>query len=68
MGVPSGAQFKLNMIQDQSRTSSTCGWHSMKFLVDRYEGKPFKEASGFNALGEKNIKAFQKHYKKFGKL
>lgn len=69
MGVPTPLQFKVNKIQDQSTTSANCGWFAMKFLTDRYEGKPFREASSFNAVvGEKNIKEYKKHYKKFGRL
>lgn len=61
-------QFKVNKVQDQRFDTDTCGWHAMDFLRDRYAGKPFREASGFNALGEKNIKAMKKHWKAFGKL
>ena len=43
----------------------------MKFIVDRSNGKSFKDATGFvvieNALkGEREIKRFQKKIKQFG--
>lgn len=60
-------QFKINRMRDQAMTTMTCGWHAMKFLMDRYaKDKPFKEASGFNKLGEKQVAQFMKKYKDFG--
>ena len=64
-------QFKINLIKDQASNSMNCGWHSIKFLLDRYDGKKFMEATKFidnSKNGEKDIKAFQKHFKKFGYL
>lgn len=61
------SQFKVNQIQDQDARTANCGWFAMKFLKDRYAGHPFKTSSGFNAvIGEKNIRAFKRFYKKFG--
>jgi hypothetical protein len=59
-------QFKINRMQDQSITSQNCGWFSMKFLDDRAAGKPFKEATGFNKLGEKQVEKYKQKYKEFG--
>lgn len=61
-------QFKVNRMRDQAATAQTCGPHSMKFLDDRATGKPFKEATGFNKLGEKQVMQYMKKYKDFGTL
>lgn len=63
------SQFKINQIQDQANNSMNCGWHSMKFLTDRYSGKRFRTASGFDAVnGEANVKDYKKYYQKFGMI
>jgi hypothetical protein len=61
-------QFKINMVQDQSTDSMNCGWFAIRFLLDRYNGKKFIDATGFNPHGEKNIKIMQKYYKTFGSI
>ena len=58
-------QFKINNIKRQNGNSNNCGYFAMKFLQDRYAGKHFKIATGFNIFedshrGEKEIKAFKK--------
>jgi hypothetical protein len=55
-------KFKINRIINQSATSSNCGWFAMKFILDRYRGKPFPECTGFDesAVGEKQIEKFKK--------
>jgi hypothetical protein len=63
-------KLKINMIKTQRANSSTCGYLSMGFLMDMFDGKSFKEASHFNELkdesaiteGEKSVK------KRFGYL
>lgn len=47
-------KFKPNMIRRQDINKSTCGYHSMKFLDDRYNSIPFYEASGYNNYIEQN--------------
>lgn len=57
-------KFKENKVIQQSVNSNNCGFFCMKFLIDRMEGKPFKECTGFSqvAKGEKEIKKFKKKY------
>ena len=49
-------KFKINKIKQQSDSSDTCGIHSMKFLIDRFSGKPFKECSGWSEVVGKESK------------
>lgn len=70
-------KFKPNMIRRQDVKTSTCGWHSMKFLDDRYNGVPFSTASGYDdfieqhkgadgsADGEKEIEKYKKKYESY---
>lgn len=41
-------KFKVNRIKEQAENSVLCGFHAMKFLMDRFNGKPFKECSGYS--------------------
>ncbi len=66
-------QFKINRIKYQRDNSNNCGYFAMKFLIDRYKGIHFKDATGFNKLsnaikGEKEINAFKKNIHQFGKI
>ncbi len=40
----------------------------MKFLIDRFNGKPFKDCTGFSDIvnSEKKAKKFRKKLEKFG--
>jgi len=63
-------QFKINRIKYQSNTSDTCGLFSARFLIKKYKGENFKEASGFNQFNgilksEKEIQKFKTIFKKF---
>lgn len=57
-------QLKHNKIQKQSITTNNCGWFSQQFLVDRFKGKPFMDASGFSQVdqSEKEIAKFKKKF------
>jgi len=46
-------KFKENKISRQSKSTSTCGFHSLKFLDDRFRGKTFSEASGYDEFIER---------------
>lgn len=61
-------KFKVNKFKDQTANSYNCGYHSMKFLVDRYAGKPFKECTPYNdtKAREADILKFKDKIKKFG--
>jgi len=58
-------KVKINTVKDQSDDTSNCGYFAIKFLVDRFEGKDFKNSSFYNNIdksdkGEKDIKKFKK--------
>ena len=42
-------KYKQNMLRRQSKMTSNCGWHSVKFLDDRYNGVPWSEATGYDS-------------------
>ena len=41
-------KIKENRVIHQSDNSSNCGWFCCRFLIDRFRGKSFSEASGFD--------------------
>jgi hypothetical protein len=45
--------FKSNSIRRQAKEKSTCGWHVLQFIDDRWRGIPWAEASGYNNYMEK---------------
>ena len=49
-GVDHYLKMKSNKIKHQDERSSLCGFHAMRFLIDRFEGKPFIDASGFTEV------------------
>ena len=57
-------KFKVNKIKYQAVDTDTCGIHVIKFLIDRYSGKPFKDATGFESQkGERAVGKFQTKWK-----
>jgi len=63
-------KFKYNTIKNQSMKSNTCGYFAMKFLISRYIGISFKDATNYKNvnMNEKNINEFRKNINKFGLL
>jgi hypothetical protein len=41
-------KIKENRVIHQSDDSANCGWFSAKFLIDRFRGKSFADASGYD--------------------
>ena len=41
-------KLKENRVISQKDTSSNCGFFCMKFLIDRFRGKSFSEATGYD--------------------
>jgi hypothetical protein len=72
-------QMKINRVRSQGDTTSTCGWHAMKFLKVVLGGASFKDATGYSALekrleqaaashtgaSEAAVQAFKKRYEPF---
>lgn len=63
MKVPTLMKFKINKVADQHGNSHKCGYHSIRFLDDRFRGVPFKNTTRFennSKEGEEKInKEFQ---------
>jgi hypothetical protein len=45
--------LKQNNIRRQAKEKSTCGWHVLQFIDDRWKGVPWSEASGYDNYMEK---------------
>ena len=53
-------KFKINKIKDQSSKSANCGDFCCKWVDAMWSGKPFKEATKYNAInGEKDIEKYK---------
>ena len=52
-------KFKTNEIVQQHGNSQTCGYHAIRFLVDRFQGMPWMWTTRFNNSkeGEQEIKS-----------
>lgn len=66
-------KFKVNKVKQQSVDTANCGYFCMKFLIDRYNGKSWQDATGFRNLdlskkSEEDIKKFKRKIKRFGEL
>ena len=57
-------KFKTNKIVDQRANSDTCGWHCMRFILDREHGVPFKETTGYSNVkqGEEKVKKLKEKF------
>ena len=54
-------KLKINRIKLQSGNTATCGAFALRFIVDMYEGKTFKNATHFadeHLEGEKSIRKY----------
>jgi hypothetical protein len=47
-------KYKQNMLRRQSKLTSNCGHHSIKFLDDRYNGIPYADATGYTDYMEQH--------------
>lgn len=61
-------KMKINRVKEQSENSALCGFHAMKFLIDRFKGKEFRECSGYSDVRRQEALAggMMKKYDKFG--
>jgi hypothetical protein len=46
-------KYKQNMLRRQSKLTSNCGYHSLAFIDDRYNGVPYADATGYTDYMEK---------------
>lgn len=55
-------QIKINKIQHQKVDTNNCGYFAVHFLMKRYDGRTFKEATDYDQhiQGEKDVEAFKK--------
>jgi hypothetical protein len=71
-------KYKQNMLRRQSKLTSNCGHHAIKFLDDRFNAVPWSEATGYDdymakhssapddsADGEKDIAKAMKRYESY---
>jgi len=63
-------QLKINRTKFQKINTVNCGFFAIDFLLKRYKGESFKDATGFDIIeksiqGEKNIKKLKKEIKDF---
>lgn len=71
-------KYKQNMLRRQSKMTSNCGFHAVKYLDDRYNGVPWSEATGYSDYmdklnevkddsldGEKDIMKYIKKYESY---
>jgi hypothetical protein len=60
-------KLKINKIKDQRANSNNCGYHSINFLLDRYNNIPFKETTGYSEImkSEKKANKLKEQFKKF---
>lgn len=65
LGLPYRLKFKHNGVRDQRANSSTCGWFSVHFIMDRARGKTFAEASHFKDISEaeKSLRPLEKEFR-----
>jgi hypothetical protein len=50
-------KYKQNMLRRQSKMTSNCGHHAIKFLDDRFNGIPWSVATGYDDYMEKHSSA-----------
>jgi len=58
MKLPNLLKFKVNKIKQQNSKTETCGFHSIRFLDDRFSGIPYDWSTRYKnneKQGEKNV-------------
>lgn len=71
-------KYKQNMLRRQSKMTSNCGYHALKFIDDRYHGVPYSDATGYTDYmdklnqvkddsrdGEKEVMKYIKKYESY---
>ena len=59
-------QFKINRIVQQRANSTNCGYHSAKWLYDRFNGMSFKDSTGYSDVlnSERAVRGYMSELKK----
>jgi hypothetical protein len=63
--LPYYLKWKDNRITEQRSNSSTCGYFATMFLMDRFAGKPFVDATGYSNIkaGERRARGLNEKFK-----
>jgi hypothetical protein len=63
--LPYYLKWKDNRIIEQRANSNNCGYFATNFLMDRFAGKPFKDATGYSnvAAGERKARGLNRKFK-----
>lgn len=63
--LPYYLKWKDNRVIDQRANSNNCGYFATSFLMDRFAGKPFKDASGYSNIqaGERKARGLNKKFR-----
>ena len=58
----------MNKIVEQRANSDTCGYHAMKFLMDRFNNVLWVDCTGYSDImkSEKDANKMKKELKEFG--
>jgi hypothetical protein len=69
MDPPMYLKLKINRIVEQRADTNICGWGALRFIVDRYKDKDWKECSGYHearsiAKSEGAVRDFEKIVRK----
>jgi hypothetical protein len=48
-------KLKENKVKQQSEKSTNCGFFAMKFLLDRFKGKSFEQATGYDGVHRSQV-------------
>jgi len=57
-------KLKVNGVGKQHPDTVSCGYHAINYLLNRFRGKPFKSATGYNSI-QKNEEKMEQMKKKF---
>ena len=63
--LPYYLKWKDNRIVEQRANSNNCGYFATNFLMDRFAGKPFRDATGYSnvAAGERKARGLNRKFK-----
>jgi hypothetical protein len=64
LNLPVLYKFKVNKVKHQTDNSNLCGFHSMKFLIQRFKNIPFSTASGYDDRIKDKSKKYEAEIRK----